>query len=427
MKPFFYRMIVAASLLGLTSCSALPAAASGPGYVQSKAARITQEDVPTSDTAALVNGNDEFAFNLYQALKGEPGNLFFSPYSITQALAMTYAGASGETQQQMAATLHFTLPDNRLNATLNALDIGLAAMGNNNDEQAAFKLSVVNALWGQSGYAFQPDFLDVLSQYYGAGMHTLDFEKNQEDARLAINQWVSQQTHQRIQDLLAKGVITPSTRLVLTNAIYFKASWESQFKTSQTQKGSFFDLSGSAIEVPMMHQLATFGYARENGVQVVELPYNNPDFSMVIMMPDAGTFQSFESSLDANKVAGWINDVSDQEIDLTMPRFKFDSSFGLANTLQGLGMTDAFKPGMADFSKMGGGKGQLYLQDVIHKAFVAVDEQGTEAAAATGLSVGISAVPMGNTKVVIDHPFLFLIRDHQSGTILFIGRVVNPK
>jgi serpin B len=327
----------------------------------------------------------------------------------------------------MAAALLFTLPDSRLHAALNALDEGLAAASGSPDEQNTFKLSMVNALWGQSGYTFQPDFLDVLSKYYGAGMHTLDFIKNQEAARQAINQWVSQQTNQRIQDLIARGVITPNTRLVLTNAIYFKASWQKAFEKSRTTNGPFFVSNDSAVQVPMMHGSAMYGYAKENGVQVVELPYSNADFSMVIVMPDAGTFGQFEQTLDASKMAALINDLKQEEVDLTMPKFTFDDSFSLAKTLQGLGMTDAFTPGVADFSKIDGGKGQLFIQDVVHKAFIAVDEQGTEAAAATGVVAGITAMPADSAKVVIDHPFLFLIRNKQSGAILFIGRVVNPK
>jgi len=427
MSSTLYRIMIMILLVGLTSCSIFPAAAAGPGLVQSKAARITQADVPVSDITALVEGNSQFAFNLYQALKDNPGNLFYSPYSITQALAMTYAGASGKTQQQMAAALQFTLPDSRLNAALNAVDEELAAAGKSQDEQNAFKLAMVNALWGQSGYTFQPDFLDVLSKYYGAGMHTLDFVKNQEASRQAINQWVSQQTNQRIQDLIARGVITPNTRLVLTNAIYFKASWQKQFEKSQTADGTFFMARDSPVQVPMMHGSAMYGYVKENGATVVELPYSNADFSMVIVMPDADTLGQFEQSLDASKIAALITGLQQTEVDLTMPKFSFDDSFSLAKPLQGLGMTDAFTPGVADFSKIDGGKGQLFIQDVVHKAFIAVDEQGTEAAAATGVVIGITAMPAKSAKVVIDHPFLFLIRNNQSGAILFIGRVVNPK
>lgn len=427
MSSTLNRMMIMVLLVGLTSCIIIPAAEVGAGLVQSKAARITQEDIPVSDTVAIVEGNSQFAFNLYQALKDNPGNLFYSPYSITQALAMTYAGANGKTQQQMAAALNFTLPDNRLHAALNALDEGLAAAGGSQDEQNAFKLSMVNALWGQSGYTFQPAFLDVLCKYYGAGMHTLDFVKNQEASRQAINQWVSQQTNQRIQDLIAKGVITPNTRLVLTNAIYFKASWQTAFEKSETTNEPFFVSNDSAVLVPMLHGSAMYGYAKENGVQVVELPYSNADFSMVIVMPDADTFRQFEQSLDVSKMAALINDLKQEEVDLTMPKFTFDDSFSLAKTLQGLGMTDAFTPGVADFSKIDGGKGHLFIQDVLHKAFIAVDEQGTEAAAATGVEVGATAIQVESAKVVIDHPFLFLIRNKQSGTILFIGRVVNPK
>ena len=427
MDSILCRTFMMGLILGLTACSGFPSAASNPGLVQSKAARITQEDVPVSDTTALVQGNSQFAFDVYQSLKDQSGNLFFSPYSLTQALAMTYAGANGKTQQQMAGALHFSLPDNRLHATLNALDVGLAAMGDTQNDQSSFKLSVVNALWGQVGYPFLPDYLDVLSKYYGSGVHTLDFNKAPEVSRQAINAWVSQQTNQRIQDLIAQGVITPDTRMVLTNAIYFKAAWQKAFEKNQTADGPFFISNDSAVQAPMMHQQSMAGYLKENGVQVVELPYTNPDFSMVIIMPDTDTFRQFEGSMDASKTAALIQAIKPVEVDLTLPKFKFDDSFSLVKSLQGLGMTDAFAPGVADFSKIDSGKGQLFIQDVLHKAFISVDEQGTEAAAATGVVVGTTAMPAESVKVVIDHPFLFLIRDKQSGAILFIGRVVNPK
>ncbi len=426
MKTNLLRVIMAAFFIGLTGCSVLPAAAN-PGMLQSKVKRITLEDVPVADTASLVDGNNAFATNIYQALRETPGNLFFSPYSINQALSMTYAGSNGKTSQQMADALKITLPDSRYHATLNALDVGMAANGENQAAESSFKLSVVNALWGQTGYAFQADFLDLLSRYYGSGVHTLDFNKAPEESRQAINGWVSQQTNQRIQDLIAKGVIDPNTRMVLTNAIYFKANWQKEFEKNMTSDGPFFISRDSAVQVPFMHRLAASGYINENGVQVVELPYSNQNFSMVILMPDADTFQQFEQSIDASKLAALITDISSKEVDLSLPKFKFEDGFGLAKTLQGLGMIDAFTPGVADFSKMDGGKGQLFIQDVVHKAFISVDEQGTEAAAATGVVVGTTAMPAESVKMVIDHPFMFLIRDRQSGAILFIGRVVNPK
>lgn len=422
----FFRLVASVLVIGLTGCSVIPAAGAGPGLVQSKAERITLEDVPTADTAALVEGNTAFALTLYHALQGAQGNLFYSPYSISQALAMTYGGAQGKTHQQMADVLHYTLPDNRLHATVNALDVALVAEGGADNSDASFKLAVVNALWGQTGYSFQPDFLDLLAKYYGAGMHTLDFMKNPEPSRLAINQWVSQQTNQRIQDLLGQGAITPATRMVLTNAIYFKAAWQKPFDKNQTSSAPFYPLDGSTVQAPMMNRMTMTGYVQENGVQAAELAYRNDQFSMYILMPDPGTFSQFEQSLDAPRLEGLIKDIKPLELDLTLPKFTFSSDFSLGKVLAGMGMADAFIPGVADFSGMDGGKGQLFLQDVVHKAYVAVDEQGTEAAAATGVVVGSAAMPAQTAKLVVDHPFLFLIRNRQSGEILFLGRVINP-
>jgi serpin B len=388
--------------------------------------RITSPDVSTGEQALLVEGNSAFAFELYQELKEKEGNLFYSPYSISLALAMTYAGACNETAQQMAATLQFLLEQDRLHPAFNWLDAELARRGEGAEgkDGGGFRLNIVNAIWGQKDYEFLSDFLDILAENYSAGLRILDFITETEKSRLTINDWVSDQTEGRIEDLIPQGAIDALTRLVLTNAIYFNAAWEYPFDEEMTADGPFYLLDGGQITVPMMKQTESFGYTEEEGYQAVELPYDGGELSMVILLPEAGKFEAFEEGLQAQQVSDIISGLQPTEVALTMPRFEFDSAFSLKDTLAGMGMPIAFSSS-ADFSGMTG-KPELFISDVVHKAFVAVDEAGTEAAAATAVIMALTAVPEPPVEVTIDHPFIFLIRDIETGAILFIGRVVNP-
>ncbi len=395
--------------------------------VHSEKQRISSPNVAASDLADLVNGNSAFAFDLYQTLREEGGNLFYSPYSISLALAMTYAGARGETEQQMADPLHFTLPQGRLHPAFNALSQELARRGEGarGRDEGGFRLNIVNAIWGQKGYKFLPEYLDVLAENYGAGLRLLDFANAPEKSRITINDWVSEQTEGKIKDLIPPGVINALTRLVLTNAIYFNAAWQHPFKEEQTHEGTFHLLDGSQVTVPMMKQTESFGYTEGQGYQAVELPYEGGELSMVILLPDAGRFQKFESSLNAERVDAILKDLARRRVALTMPKFEFESGFSLKDALAAMGMPVAFT-GNADFSGMTGRR-DLCIADVIHKAFVSVDEAGTEAAAATAVVMKLTAVqPEELVKVTVDRPFIFLIRDIETGATLFVGRVVNP-
>jgi serpin B len=388
--------------------------------------RITSPDVSPSEQALLVEGNSAFAFELYQSLKGEEGNLFYSPYSISLALAMTYAGARGETAQQMVDTLQFLLEQDRLHPAFNWLDAELASRGEGaaGKDGEGFKLNIVNAIWGQKDYEFLSDFLDVLAENYGAGLRILDFITETEASRLAINQWVSDQTEGRIKDLIPQGAIDEWTRLVLTNAIYFNAAWAYPFDEDMTADGPFYLLDGGQVTVPMMRQTGLFNYTEGEGYQAIELPYDGGELSMVILLPEAGQFETFEESLQSQQVYDVISNLQPTEVALTMPKFEFDSEFSLKDTLAEMGMPIAFS-GEADFSGMTGNPG-LAISDVLHKAFVSVDEAGTEAAAATAVIVGESGMPGQLVEVTIDRPFIFLIRDIETGAILFVGRVMNP-
>jgi serpin B len=432
METKLLSVLMLITLLALTGCGGngidVPSDHLAPGkIVQSEARRVTAPDVTEADVAELVVGSSAFAFDLYQAVREENGNLFYSPYSISMALAMTYAGARGETEQQMADTLHFTLPQDRLHPAFNALDLELAsrAEGTEGQDEEGFRLDIVNSIWGQSNHSFLPEFLDVLAKNYGAALRLLDFENAPEESRQVINEWVSDQTEGRIKDLIPQGAINELTRLVLANAIYFNAAWSHPFEEEQTRDGTFHLLDGSQVTVPMMQQTEYFGYTEGDGYQAVELPYTGEKVSMVILLPAAGRFEEFEKPLDAERVEAIVKDFVQTNVALTMPKFEFDSSFQLADTLAGMGMPDAFSPETANFSGMDGTR-DLFIQDVIHKAFVSVDEAGTEAAAATGVVIGITAAPALPVEVTVDRPFVFLIRDLETEAILFVGRVVNP-
>jgi len=393
---------------------------------QSGMQRVTSPDVAEPDLAELVAGNSAFAFDLYQAVRANQGNLLYSPYSISLALAMTYTGAEGETKQQMADTLSFTLPDDRLHPAFNALDLDLARRGEDRQGEVGlrFQLNIANTIWGQEGYAFLPEFLDVLAQNYGAGLRLLDFVSAPEESRLAINDWVSDQTEGKIPDLMPQGLIDELTRLVLTNAIYFNAAWAFPFKPQDTEDGPFHLLDGGEVTVPMMKQGHEFGYAEGEGYQAVSLPYGVGGVSMVLLVPEAGQFEAFESSLNAERVDAIVKGLERWGVTLSMPKFDFESSFDLGEALATMGMPDAFSE-LADFSGMTGTR-ELLISAVVHKAFISVDEEGTEAAAATAAVGGLLSAPEGHAELTVDRPFVFLIRDYETGAVLFVGRVINP-
>ncbi|MBL7065094.1 MAG: serpin family protein [Anaerolineae bacterium] len=422
MRNISLSVLTMLALLGLASCG------NGAEIARSAKQRVTSPDVNAPDLADLVNGNSAFAFDLYQVLREdeENDNLFYSPYSISLALAMTYAGARSDTEQQMAETLHFILPQDRLHPAFNGLDIELARRGEGAEgkDGEGFRLNIVNALWGQDEYGFLSEYLNVLAENYGAGLRLLDFRNAPEKSRVTINDWVSDQTEDRIEDLIPQGVIDELTRLVLTNAIYFNAAWAEPFEPDQTDDGTFHLLDGGQVTVPMMEQMESFGYAEGEGYQAVELPYDGWELSMVVLLPDTGEFEAFEGSLDAERVDGIVKDLVHGQVALTMPKFEFESGFSLVETLAAMGMPDAFT-GAADFSGITGDR-DLFIGEVIHKAFVSVDEAGTEAAAATAVVMPASAPPEEPVEVTVDRPFIFLIRDIETGAILFVGRVLDP-
>jgi serpin B len=372
------------------------------------------------DAVAVARGATAFALDLYQQLRHGKGNLFFSPYSISTALAMTYAGARGNTEVEMAQTLHFQLPPERLHETFAALERNLNAV----QEKGDVLLSVANALWPQVGYAFLASYLDLVKRFYGVSITPLDFVHDAEAARVQINGWVEEETGEKIKDLIPPGLLDELTTLVLTNAIYFKGNWASQFDTKKTKESPFWLATKRAVDVPMMTQKRSFGYRAFGDLQVLELPYVGDDLAMILLLPrTVDGLSALEDALSVKNLAKWTAHLWPQEVEVFLPRFKATSAFKLGGTLVEMGMRDAF--GAADFSGMTGGR-DLFISDVLHKAFVDVNEEGTEAAAATAVIMRTMALGMGPPVFKADHPFIFLIRDNFSGSVLFLGRVMDP-
>jgi len=369
---------------------------------------------------SVVEGNNKFALELYQKLQSQQGNLFLSPYSISTALAMTYAGARNQTAEQMAKTLDFPI-DERFHKTFGEIIKQLNASG----QKGAFELVVANALWGQKDYKFLPDYLALVKTDYDGNLEQVDFVTQTEAVRKTINEWVERKTKDKIKDLIKPGVVDRLTRLVLTNAIYFKGKWAKQFKPESTQDAPFTLLNGEKITIPMMSQKEHFGYTEINDIQLLELPYKGDSLSMVVLLPRRlDGVKDLEKQLNADNLAVWLGNIRKREVLVFLPRFKMTSEFELAQILGEMGMPDAFS-GNADFSGMTGNR-DLFISAVVHKAFVDVNEEGTEAAAATGVVMRLTSVEAPPPVFRADHPFIFLIRDNHTGSILFIGRVANP-
>ncbi len=382
---------------------------------------IHQEADAPDDHAELVRGNTGFALALYQQLSSESGNLVFSPFSISAALAMTYAGASGETAMEMAEVLRFTLPEMRLHSAFQALLERLQ------DEQREGEFALANALWGQQGYGFCEVFLELLGSRYGAGLQEVDYTTDPEAARKAINTWVAEITRDRIAELLSPNALDELTRLVLVNAIYFQGGWAFPFEPGRTTSADFHLQEDRVIEVPMMAREGPFPYAEFDALQVLEMPYEGEDLSMVVLLPRRGVaLPELEAAFTTENLMRWIGALDTQPVAVRFPKFTVRSGFSLVETLSAMGMSLAFSH-QADFSAMGG-RSELVIDDVIHQAFVEVDEQGTEAAAATAVVMAErSALAPSPVEFRADRPFVYLLRDRATGSILFMGRVTDPR
>jgi serine protease inhibitor len=370
---------------------------------------------------AVVEGNSAFAVDLYHQIRSAEGNLFFSPYSISMALAMTYAGARGKTERQMAEALHFSLPQEKLHAAF----YGLQAVMGEVHEKGNVELLIANSLWPHKAYPFRQKFLELARRNYKTSIAALDYVRKTEEARQTINRWVEEKTKGNIQELIKPGVLAELTRLVLANAIYFKGNWASRFRKEYTRDMPFQTAPAKTPNVPMMYQRQEFAYHADAEVQVLEMPYAGKRLSMLVLLPrKVDGLAELEKNLSAAKLNQWTGKLQKTEVEIWFPRFRVTSEFTLNEKLEALGMVDAFSPTKANFSGMDGTR-MLYISAALHKAFVEVNEEGTEAAAVTAVGMVASSVPR-YPQFRANHPFLFLIRDRATDSVLFMGRIVDP-
>ena len=417
----FAPLLILGLLAPLTGCGSV----GGSGQVTSPVVRAdvprVTKPVSPADAAALRDGNAVFAGRLLAVVARDRHNVALSPASISEALSMAFAGARGTTASEMASALDFRLAPGALGRAWGAVDRSLADV---NGPDAT--LDVANALYGQAGQRFRQAFLRVIARNYGAGLRIADFERAAEAARAEINAWVSEQTRDKIPELLGPGDVDPSTRLMLVNAVYLKAKWLSPFKKQSTFPAVFHAPDG-AVEVPTMHQTGTFGYLPGDGYQALELPYRGGRLAFDILLPSPGGLRSLLARLAGAGPLSLLADLRRQQVGLALPKFRLDTRFELAGALETLGMRLAFEPGGADLSGIAGKPGDLYIKSVVHEAYLNVDEAGTEAAAATGVGISASAMPAPPPiQVVVDRPFAFVLRDLKTGAVLFTGVVSRP-
>jgi serpin B len=402
---FVKRCVLAAGVLLCLSCSSTIS--------------VPIENPGTKQDMAVVDAANQFCLDLYARHAGKEENIFFSPYSIWTALAMTYEGARAQTAKEMLETLHMPGDDEMRRASVKDL---LEII---NKPDAPYKLNTANALWAQYDHPFLPEYISIITEYYMGRVTNLDFVNDTEGSRNTINAWVADKTRQKIKDLIPPGALTAMTRLVLTNAIYFKATWQQQFDEAHTVQQPFFISREDSVIVPMMSMMnARFFYIETPDVQVLELPYSGDSLVMLIMLPRKHELSALESQLDTLHISSWTKNLTPQKINLFMPRFQLETKYTLNNILSDMGMTSAFSDQEADFSGMDG-TGGLFISKVIHQAFIEVNEEGTEAAAATGVMME-TALARPVPEFRCDHPFTFLIRDKRTDAILFIGRMHDP-
>jgi len=379
----------------------------------------------------ISNANNQFAVDLYLRYAKEKNpneNIFFSPFSVSSAMAMVYEGAKGQTAQEIGGVFHF--PEDIMQMR-NSYQNAFESINNNS---SSYTLNTANALWVQNNYQLLSSYINAIKTYYGGNITNLDFINNVSKAVGAINQWVADRTANKIQNILSISDINQYTRLILTNAIYFKSAWSDKFDKSSTQQKDFKTDSGNNSKVGMMEQTSYFEYADVGNAQMLQLPYRGGDISMFVLLPKNNNLSAFSGSLTYKKINTWEQEQSNKLVDVSLPKFKIETTEHMTSDLGAMGMPTAFSKTDADFSGIASIKDpsqNLYISDVIHKAFIDTDENGTEAAAATAIVMNIAGAIQGEKKpepIVFNanHPFVFLIQDNITGNILFIGRVANP-
>ncbi|MCD6523377.1 MAG: serpin family protein [Thermococcus sp.] len=390
-------------------------------HFKSPSSSSTQKTTPNAGNSEwknpVVGGMNSFAIELYKKLGENNSNVFFSPYSIETALAIAYEGARGTTREEMENVLRLPGDNETRWKGFRGLILSLES-----NESSPFVLRSANALWVQSGYPIREDYLRIAKEYYLANVSDLDFQGNPEGAADVINDWVKNRTGGRIRDIISR--LSPDTRLVITNAIYFKANWSSRFEAVNTKNETFHSPTGPVV-VQMMHQTAKFLYFENDDLQAVELPYEGNRLSMLIILPREGRFEEVEGQLNAEMISEIVANMTDEMVAVSIPKFKLEEDYHLKDVLMEMGVKRAFtRPDFAGISELG----NLVISDVIHKTYIRVAEKGTEAAAATAVIMTLTAPKGENLKVFrADRPFIFFIYDRETGAILFMGRLMNPK
>ncbi len=411
-------------LIPLIGCKSSPEKATGPD-IEGEIDPIPEVSYPPDlkeSVLSAVESANKFAFDFYGELRNtRKDNILFSPYSAFSALSMALAGARGDTEQEMVDALRLDNIEEALHPACGSLSSTL-----NRGEGSDYQLTVANRLWGAADYPFLESFTSTLGLHHGAGFQSTDFRSNPDGARNMINTWVEEETEEKIRDLLPPRSITPYTRLVLTNAIYFLADWLHQFEKTNTKTEPFYCGDGVESSVPLMYQNGRFRHSYEDGFQILEMKYKGEDLSMVVLLPDdPDGIAHLEAALSWPTYQEWMGKLHEKKVKVWFPRFKFNTgSFSLQGALGGLGMALPFSDS-ADFSGIVEGGGGLFISEVIQQAFIKVDEEGTEAAAATAVTISVTSVPIEN-RFRADHPFLYLIQDRVTGTVLFIGRFAIP-
>ncbi len=438
-RYFTFAALLLFVVTALTSCKTDVSASAGTNseydsyFVYSDIERDADPSIGENEVGELVDGNSEFAFHLYQWLVQSNDNLIFSPFSISVALAMTYAGAVGQTKEEMAGVLNFTLDDASLHPAFNNLDLTLSSLGDEiprgYENATPFTLNITNSIWMEQTFDPNPDFLDTLSQNYGAGLALMDFINDPDGSTGIINGWINDKTEGRIRNAIPQGAITPATAMALVNAIYFLANWAEQFSESNTRDETFHSFADGDFPVPMMHMEHDIRYCEGDNWQAIEMPYIGWEASMIVLLPAEGEFGNVEEILSPRFFTEIIDSFNMRPVDLTFPKFEYETSLELSEILSQMGMPSAF---MGGFSNMvNNAAGDLFISSIIHKAFVAVDEEGTEAAAVTVVIMMETTEmpdedPPEPVEFKADRPFIYFIVERSTRTILFMGRVMNP-
>jgi serpin B len=369
----------------------------------------------------VVKGNNEFTFSLYDQINDKEENVFFSPYSVTSALAMTYNGARGKTMNEMSEVLNFSKDLNALSQNYSKLNNHITGLSSKK-----IQLDIANSIWGQQGVGFEKEFLELNKKYYGAGIRQVNFKENYKEIRKQINKWVEEKTNEKIKDLIKPNVLDRMTRMVLVNAIYFNGKWENPFKEEDTFKDKFYIYSKCETQTEFMYQELSLKYHEDDIAQVVEIPYSGKSLSMMVILPkERYGMEKLENYLDAELYENYNKSLSKYKVKLTFPKFEIKDEYELNDPLKDMGMKSAFGEG-ADFSGMTGSK-DLFINNVVHKTYVKVNEEGTEAAAATGVVMRKTSAIMEVKEFKANHPFIFVIKDNKNDTILFMGRIMNPE